>query len=494
VLDINFPMCVPVPVTEPCGRVVSLSPAVTGNAVMAAAVARWLLQCDGKDTDLLVKSMRSMYYAHPLAMYPPELRAWLRGDAPICRIYGAGAAVLAALSGFWAATPQEAREVALRLALLTHAGTEALLAARLSAQAAWMLSHGSALEEVLSEMTRFGLDFSVADEELKMDLRRVAREDVMVNGTVIGTYYRRRRRKGKDPALAVLNAAIRSLAVSRGYESAVRAAVTFGGPGTDIPALAGAFASALYGAVPSHIRAMCRPFIPNDLRAESMQFTAALRRRPGGRRQEDAEAAMHPDAFRVIRALGVRPVYVVDPGRNELVTALRNTFGREARVVAPEEAAAVLSTLSGPHRVGTYVDDVHLDVETMYFQDGEFRTPATYVSDGIPGYAERSRAQDDFWDLSRRARRIRQDLQRSHGYTGRGDICYETAAYPVVYQFRVEVRVRGEVACTARIDARTGLLDGAEEVGRALDDILTEENVRQAAQDALSLQGLENLA
>lgn len=195
-------------------------------------------------------SIRRWGRRYPHAGYGGWFREWLfrRGAGPYYS-FGNGSAMRVAAVGWAFDDLDDVLREAARSAEVTHDHPEGIKGAQAVAAAILLARNGDGKEEIAALLTdRFGYDCSTT----LTALRRRGGFDVTCQGTV--------------PAAAV------AFVESRGFEDAVRNAVSLGGDADTLACIAGAIAEAHYGGVPPEIQTEALRRLDRPLRAEILAF------------------------------------------------------------------------------------------------------------------------------------------------------------------------------------------------------------------------------
>lgn len=238
----------------------------TDDTVMTVAVARALM-AGGKDpaalANALIKEMRELGRAYPLAGYGSRFSWWLEMEEPRpYNSYGNGSAMRVSPCGFFADTLEEALALAETSAVVTHNHPEGIKGAKATAAAIFLARKG-AEKETIREYIRE--NFYSLSESLD-EIRPKYSFDESCQRTV--------------------PQAIQAFLESVDFEDALRNAISLGGDSDTIGAITGGIAWAYYGrdgitADMAHMWKSAASFLPEEFISETERF------QPDGR--EDGE-------------------------------------------------------------------------------------------------------------------------------------------------------------------------------------------------------------
>lgn len=210
----------------------------TDDSIMTLAVAKAILAARPDYEDLPAKAVAAMQelgHAYPKAGYGRGFRAWLQSDHPEpYNSFGNGSAMRVSPAGFAARTEEEAQKLSLAVTAVTHNHPEGIKGAEAVAVLIYHARQGMAMEDLheLAQDRYYPLDFTL--DEIRP------------------TYEFSSACQGSVPQALV------AFFSSTGFEDAIRNAISIGGFGDTIAAIAGSIAEAHYG-------------IPADLREAAMQ-------------------------------------------------------------------------------------------------------------------------------------------------------------------------------------------------------------------------------
>ncbi len=441
------------------GREVNVHPRFTDGTVLALAVARWLMQDEGRSSSRLSTLICEFGREYPECGFSPRMQRYIESENPRPFPSDESAVVMMAVPvGLRASSLPEAITLARQVASVVSSSENTSKAAQTVAQIVWMARHSREKDDIRFTVEKdFGYDLSGSEEDLKARLSGAVREPVVVNGEDTGGFYYRIPEKPRtdfSPDTAV-SAAVRAFLESDGFEDAVRRATALGGDSCTVSAICGGVAEPFYGGVPEKITGVCGRYLDPNLRTVMEMFeTIDLRKgRTDGRLDKRSD-----DSFRIIKCGDERRIFVVEPYRKELTNAIRKRFGEDSLIISPRMAQSKVEELSRQPMDGTYLENPRPDVRTVYFQDGEFRTSATVEGKGMPSREERMRARQDFCEIKDFAQFVKRTLQDSVGYVYGGSIHFANAYYPEIFHDRVEIWKGDTFAGSVGIDPSSGLL------------------------------------
>ena len=202
----------------------------------------------------MARTLRSWCRRFPNAGYGGRFRMWIMyEDAGPYGSWGNGSAMRVGFAGAWAASPEEALELARESAELTHDHPEGVKGAQAVALAIYMALHGSSKADIKAGLeSRFGYDLSRAYSSLQPDYCFEVSCQKSVPESII------------------------CFLESRDYESAVRLAVAMGGDADTMAAIAGGIAAAYYRQIPEHILTACLRRLPEEMLSVMERFNARL--------------------------------------------------------------------------------------------------------------------------------------------------------------------------------------------------------------------------
>ena len=439
------------------GKERSFHPSFTDDTVMTLAVARWLMQDREHGKASLARIMRDMASHYEGRGFSPMFRKWLQSEsARPFNSYGNGCAVRVSPIGLYAEALPDAIELAKRQAEISHLHPEGIKGAQAIAQAVWMAAHGRTKDDIrFATEQDFGYNLSSDEGELRQLLQGCVKEPIIVNGEETGEYYFRATGKFNSSCQDTVPAAIMAFLQGESFEDVVRRAIALGGDSDTVAAMAGAIAAPFYGGVPEDIRKRCDLYLTTDLRSIMESFERSLTHQEV---KSEGKSTGLEGAFEMIR-IGNVTAYVVPKDRKDIADALRQKFGDSTTILTPRQSRKWLKeNYSKETRVGTFVEKDRLDSRTIFFKDGKFHSPATYPYKDGPSLEVRAKVFSDFLQMKDYAREVKIRLQTMSGYSGPGNVHFETAYFPVIYHSRIEVWKGETFAGSIGIDPLNGLL------------------------------------
>ena len=439
------------------GREVTFHPKFTDDSVMTLAIARWLMSDPDRNSSDLIRIMQSMGREYIDRGFAPMLKRWIESENPHPNnSYGNGAAMRVSPVGMVAESLPEAINLARLTAGVSHSHPEGIKGAEAMAQAVWMARHGRSKDDIMFAMSHdFGYDLTMPEDEMMSLLAGCVKEPILVNGEDTGEYYFRETGKIDSSCQNTVPAAVRAFLAGDSFEDTVRRAIAYGGDSDTIASMAGAIAAPFYGGVPEKISGMCNVYLNSELRSLMQSFENVCMERQSA----------HPikvehkrdDSFKIIRH-GEEKIYVTPSYRKDIIDALKSRFGEDITIIKPSEMNGVLSRLSAQTNDGTYLENPLPDVRTLYFQEGEFRTTTTMVSDSMPPIKARQESRREFLEIHDYAQAVKNRLQHACGYDGSGSIHFANAYFPRIFSERVEIWKGDVFAGSVGIDPSNGLL------------------------------------
>jgi type I restriction enzyme M protein len=226
----------------------------TDDSVMTLAVCDALLSCENERDNLGAQAGRRLQEygrAYPDAGYGTSFWRWLKAKEPRpYNSWGNGAAMRVSGCGWAAGSVEEAAALSRAVTEVTHDHPEGLRGAEAVAVAVYLARTGADLPTIRSHITGryYALDFTLDQ------IRDGYTFDVSCQGSV--------------------PQALEAFFESRGFEDAVRNAVSIGGDSDTIAAIAGSVAEAYYG-VPADIRQRALAFLDEKLLSTLAAFEEA---------------------------------------------------------------------------------------------------------------------------------------------------------------------------------------------------------------------------
>lgn len=209
----------------------------TDDTVLTAATAQALMT-DGDYT----RAYQDFAQRYPGRGYGGNFSQWIWAEDPQpYKSWGNGSAMRVSPVGFAFDTVEEVLAEAERSAAVTHNHPEGIKGAQSTALAILLSRQGASLVEIREEMSvRFGYDFDRSLDEIRPGYTF----DVSCQGSV------------PEAIIAFLE--------SKGYEDAIRKAISLGGDSDTIGCIAGGIAEAFYGGVPEDIAERGKSFLPDE--------------------------------------------------------------------------------------------------------------------------------------------------------------------------------------------------------------------------------------
>lgn len=228
---------------------------VTDDSIMSLAIAKAILLCR-RDFSALgteaVRNMQEMGRNYPDSGYGGRFRQWLFMDNPApYNSYGNGSAMRVSACAYAASSLEESIQLSRLVTEVTHNHLEGIKGAEAVAAAIYMALHGSSMLDIQDYINQnyYKIDFTLAE------IRPSYEFDVTCQGSV-------------PQALA-------AFFESRGFEDAVRNAVSIGGDSDTIAAITGSIAEAYYG-IPSEIRKHALTYLDETLLKVLIDFENAF--------------------------------------------------------------------------------------------------------------------------------------------------------------------------------------------------------------------------
>jgi len=223
----------------------------TDDTVLTVAVADCLLH--GKE---YAETFREYFQRYPYAGYGGGFRRWAGSPrrGPYNSI-GNGSAMRVSPVGWAFESLDEVLAEAKRSAEVTHNHPEGIKGAQAVASAIFLARTGSSKEEIAAFITE---TFGYRLDESIDEIRKYYRFDVTCPGSV--------------------PQAIRAFLESRGYEDAIRKAISIGGDSDTIACITGGIAEAFYGGVPREITNYALKRLDDALREVVIEFQGKFMR------------------------------------------------------------------------------------------------------------------------------------------------------------------------------------------------------------------------
>ena len=199
----------------------------TDDTVMTCAVAKSLLECDGKWDNLpeiTIKNMQDLGRKYPNVGYGGMFSAWLYGDNPKpYNSFGNGSAMRVSPVGWVAKSLQEAVELSEMVTSVTHNHPEGIKGAEAVAICIWMARNEVSKEDMQTVVNKFYYPFDFTLDEIRPSYFF----DVTCQGSV--------------------PQALQAFFEAESFEDAVRNAISLGGDTDTQGAITGSIAEAYYG-------------------------------------------------------------------------------------------------------------------------------------------------------------------------------------------------------------------------------------------------------
>lgn len=217
----------------------------TDDSMMTIAVGCALVNSSYHDKEdfqnRLCKMMREIGRAHPDAGYGKKFYYWLMGEikGPY-NSYGNGSAMRVSPTAWIAKTLEEAETLAKWSAEVTHNHEEGIKGAQAISACIFLARQGKSKEEIKSYVEENYYDLSFTLDQIRPSYKF----DVTCQGSV--------------------PQGIMCFLESTDFEDAVRNAISLGGDGDTIGAMAGAIAEAYYG-IPEHLAEEVFDYIDEDI-------------------------------------------------------------------------------------------------------------------------------------------------------------------------------------------------------------------------------------
>lgn len=223
----------------------------TDDTVMTVAVAKALLKSKGDWTALdanAVKYMQKFGRRYPNCGYGQMFYLWLhkRNPKPYNSL-GNGSAMRVSPVAYAAETMQQCLDLSDAVTKVSHNHPQGILGAQAAAVVTWAALHNWKKQEIkeLIQNQFYDLNFSIDD------LRPNYRFDATCQGSV--------------------PQAIKAFLESKGFEDAIRLAVSIGGDSDTIAAITGGIAGAYYG-IPDNLIVKAMEYLPEDLNNVVAEF------------------------------------------------------------------------------------------------------------------------------------------------------------------------------------------------------------------------------
>jgi len=228
---------------------------ITDDSVMTLAVAEAVLRSSQEKEKLgreTVRAMQAFGRRWAKGCYGARFAHWLASSEPEpYGSFGNGAAMRVSPCAWAAVSFEDALEMARRVTEVTHNHPEGLKGAAAVTGVIWLARHGASLAEIRASVTTtwYPLDFTLDEIRTGYDF------DASCQGSV--------------------PQAIEAFLESKGFEDAVRNAVSLGGDSDTIAAMTGSMAEAFYG-IPEAMRIQALEFLDDPLRDVIARFERAF--------------------------------------------------------------------------------------------------------------------------------------------------------------------------------------------------------------------------
>ena len=227
---------------------------ITDDSVMTLAVARAILDSEGRRDRLgaeAVRCMQSFGRRWARGCYGGSFSRWLMSEQP--RPYGSwgnGSAMRVSACAWAASSLEDALDMARRVTEVTHDHPEGIKGAEAVTASIWLARQGGSREDIRRHIEEhyYPLDFTLDD------IRPGYRFDVSCQGSV--------------------PQAVEAFLESEDFEDAVRNAISLGGDSDTIGAMAGSIAEAFYG-IPRTLRDKALEYLPAELNDVVKEFEAS---------------------------------------------------------------------------------------------------------------------------------------------------------------------------------------------------------------------------
>lgn len=221
----------------------------TDDSVMTLAVAEWLMKDKEHSPQGLVKYMQELGRKYSDAGYGGRFVRWLFTHEPQpYNSWGNGAGMRVSPVGLYAKTLEEALELALVSASVSHNHPEGIKGAQAIATSVFLCKQGKSKHEIEEYVEQtFGYDLNRTIAEIRPNYSY----DVSCQGSV------------PEAIIAFLE--------GNSFEEVIRLAISIGGDSDTIGAMAGAIAACKYP-IPDEIAEKCNSILTEDLREIKDRF------------------------------------------------------------------------------------------------------------------------------------------------------------------------------------------------------------------------------
>ena len=464
-------------------------PHYTDETVMTLAVAKWLTKDDNRTSGELIRIMQELGREHINCGFPRRFKEWIGSEKPYAQYsYGNGAAMRVSPIGILVPNLYEALKLARMAAEVSHSHIDAIKGAEAMVQAVWMAQHGRSKEDIKFAMENdFDYDFSMKEKDLKHLLAGCIQEPAIVNGEKIEEYVFIETGRIDTSATLTVTAAIRAFLEGSDFEDTVRKAICYGGDSDTIASMAGAIAGSYYkDGISKEIISSCNRYLPKDLREILDKFEDICLGKKRGSAQK--VASRQDDSFKVVK-IGDKKIYLVSDYRRDLIEALKKKFGNDIKILKPSVGWEEIKEMCKNKKDGTYIEQPRPDIRTIYFQGGEFKTSGTVAGPRLVSAKVRQEHRQYFFEIREHTIKVKKELQSKCGYNGEGNIHFERAYYPVIFQDSVEIWQGDIFAGSVLIDPGCGLL--RIETGGGIGPMEWYENRTESVFTSTSIDGIK---
>ena len=230
---------------------------LTDDSIMTLAIANALLECKGDYSrlgDATIWQMRDWGRRYPDAGYGGSFNRWLRSaDPKPYNSFGNGAAMRVSAVAYVAKSIAEVKTLAKAVTEVTHNHTEGLKGAEATAVAAYMALHESKKEEIFAviDAEYYPMNFTLDEIRVDYEFNETCQETVPQ--------------------------ALKAFFEAKGFEDAIRNAISIGGDSDTLAAITGAVAGAYYG-VPEDIQEQAIAYMDEAQRNVYQRFVEYLNR------------------------------------------------------------------------------------------------------------------------------------------------------------------------------------------------------------------------
>lgn len=210
----------------------------TDDTVMTLAVAKALMESRGQSEDdikgALILEMQRLGEAYPDRGYGVRFDSWLHDENPQpYQSFGNGSAMRVSPAAWFADNMSEVMRLARLTSEVTHNHPEGIKGAQATAAAIFLARTGYDKKKIRSYIEKhFGYNLNMTCDEMRPSYRHV------------------------ESCQETIPQAIIAFLESKGFEDAIRMAVSLGGDSDTLAAITGSIAEAFYG-VPEKLKAEC---------------------------------------------------------------------------------------------------------------------------------------------------------------------------------------------------------------------------------------------